>query len=342
METDENNVPTVVYTHRPERFGELISQERSGVTSYYFYDGEHSTRLLTDDNENITDTYIFSAFGELVARTGTTTNPFGYKGAVGYYTNSATDDIYVRARSYQPVTGRWLSMDPLGFVDGPNLYRAYFVRRGVDPAGLYFGIDNWCEICKCVGTLGLFKCGEGSSCSTDAFTAADEVSSEPNRGGFGVGWNDAKDAFRHCYWACCMSRRLSQSEAILITDIHEVCNPNLPIEHCMDLHNNRIGAQFGQWQPADCKGYCKEAIDNPCGLNGLKLQTKPGCTGTSILIGGVFGSFPIRYEWDPAYEVRCPPKPSVGTRSGGWPSVSGGRRLFDELINPKTTYTVIK
>jgi len=135
METDENNVPTAVYTHWPERFGELISQERSGVTSYFHYDGAHSTRFLTDDNENITDTYIFSAFGELVARTGTTTNPFGYKGAVGYYTNPATNDIYVRARSYQPVTGRWLSMDPLGFVDGPNLYRAYFVPGGVDPSG---------------------------------------------------------------------------------------------------------------------------------------------------------------------------------------------------------------
>jgi|GEM_PF-2171931 len=135
METDENDVPTVVYTHRPERFGELISQERSGVTSYYSYDGQHSTRLLTDDNENITDTYIFSAFGELVARTGTTINPFGYKGAVGYYSNSATGDIYVRARTYEPVIGRWLSMDPLGFVDGPNLYRAYFVPNGVDTTG---------------------------------------------------------------------------------------------------------------------------------------------------------------------------------------------------------------
>jgi len=124
-----------VYTHRPERFGELISQERSGVTSYFHYDGAHSTRLLTDDNGDITDTYIFSAYGELVARTGTTTNPFGYKGAVGYYTNSATGDIYVRARSYQPVTGRWLSMDPLGFVDGPNLYRAYFVPRSFDATG---------------------------------------------------------------------------------------------------------------------------------------------------------------------------------------------------------------
>ena len=136
FETDENNVVTTSYTHLPGKFGELISQERNGVTSYYHYDGAHSTRQLTDENRNVTDTFIYSADGEEIARTGVTTNPFGYKGAVGYYTNSATDDIYVRARTYQPVTGRWLSLEPLGFVDGPNLYRAYFLPAGADPDGL--------------------------------------------------------------------------------------------------------------------------------------------------------------------------------------------------------------
>ena len=136
FETDENDVVTVSYTNLPERYGELLSQKRSGVTSYFHYDGDHSTRQLTDENQNVTDTFIYSAFGEEVARTGVTTNPFGYKGEVGYYTNPETNDIYVRARTYQPATGRWLSMDPLGFVDGPNLYRAYFAPMRTDPAGL--------------------------------------------------------------------------------------------------------------------------------------------------------------------------------------------------------------
>jgi len=135
LETDENDVVTASYTNRPERFGELISQERSGVTSYFHYDGEHSTRNLTDSNEDVTDTFIYNAFGEEVARTGTTTNPFGYKGAVGYYTNEDTNDLYVRRRTYLPTIGRWLSPDPLGFIDGSNLYQAYFVPNGVDPSG---------------------------------------------------------------------------------------------------------------------------------------------------------------------------------------------------------------
>ena len=145
FETDENGAVTASYTNRPERFGELISQERNGVTSYYHYDGAHSTRQLTDENGSVTDTFIYSADGVEVARTGATTNPFGYKGAVGYYTNSATGDIYVRARMYQPTSGRWLSMDPLGFADGPNLYRAYFVPNSVDPSGeLEYG--NFCGL----------------------------------------------------------------------------------------------------------------------------------------------------------------------------------------------------
>ena len=62
--------------------------------------------------------------------------PFGYKGAVGYYTDSDTENIYVRARTYQPIIGRWLSMDPLEFVDGTSLYRAYFVPTQTDPRGM--------------------------------------------------------------------------------------------------------------------------------------------------------------------------------------------------------------
>jgi len=135
LETDENDVVTAAYHHRPEQFGELLSQHRNGVDRFFHYDGQHSTSDLTAGNQKVTDTFIYTAYGEEVARTGATTNPFGYKGAVGYYTNESTNDIYVRNRSYEPATGRWLTIDPLGFVDGPNVYRAYFIPNGVDPNG---------------------------------------------------------------------------------------------------------------------------------------------------------------------------------------------------------------
>ena len=43
---------------------------------------------------------------------------------------------YKRARFYSAQLGRFISRDPIGFADGYNLYRAYFVPLGVDPSGL--------------------------------------------------------------------------------------------------------------------------------------------------------------------------------------------------------------
>ncbi len=43
---------------------------------------------------------------------------------------------YKRARIYSAQLGRFISRDPLGFVDGMSLYRAYFVPGSMDPFGL--------------------------------------------------------------------------------------------------------------------------------------------------------------------------------------------------------------
>ena len=64
VETDETDTVTARYSHRPEQFGELISQQRAGATSYYHYDGNHSTCNLTDEDETVTDTVFYTAYGE--------------------------------------------------------------------------------------------------------------------------------------------------------------------------------------------------------------------------------------------------------------------------------------
>jgi len=137
MEKDDDGETIARYVQEPELYGEVISQERGGETRYFNYDGEGNTCELTDENENVTDTYEYSAFGKEIARTGTTVNPFGFKGSLGYYTNGKTNDIYVRTRPYVPSTGRWLSQDRVGFVDGPNHY-LYVLNSAigfVDPSG---------------------------------------------------------------------------------------------------------------------------------------------------------------------------------------------------------------
>ena len=44
--------------------------------------------------------------------------------------------LYFRARYCHARLGRFISRDPLGYVDGMSLYRSYFVPNGVDPSGL--------------------------------------------------------------------------------------------------------------------------------------------------------------------------------------------------------------
>ena len=123
MEKDDNGDTQASYTYLPESHGDLISQHRSGETSFYHFDGQRSTRALTDGSENVIDTYTYSAFGENVSITGTTTNPYRYVGEKGYYFDEETEDYYVRRRTYGPAIGRWMSPDPTTFLDGVNFYR---------------------------------------------------------------------------------------------------------------------------------------------------------------------------------------------------------------------------
>ena len=98
QETDQNNATQVTYTLEPLAYGELISQDRGGSTSYYHFDGPGSTDRLSDLNGTVTDNYTCFAFGGVKASSGTTTNPFRYIGREGYYNLSDLADYYLRAR----------------------------------------------------------------------------------------------------------------------------------------------------------------------------------------------------------------------------------------------------
>jgi RHS repeat-associated protein len=82
--------------------------QRGPAASFYLYDGHLSTRQLTDAAQAVTDSYTFDAFGNLVGRTGSTPNDFLYTGeqfdaTAGFY--------YLRARYYDPASGRFISRD---------------------------------------------------------------------------------------------------------------------------------------------------------------------------------------------------------------------------------------
>ncbi len=148
----------VQYDMRPERFGESLSQFRSGSTSYYFYDAQGSTRNLTDELGNVSDEYTFAAFGEEISATGSTLNSFRYGGASGYLSFPNSSVQYIRARNYSVVDNRWLSIDPVQFVDGPNNY-LYLNNQPInfrDPSGKlrYTAPKTFTDGCE--DTVGVF------------------------------------------------------------------------------------------------------------------------------------------------------------------------------------------
>ena len=136
QETNGSNVVLASYTLGN---GELLTQQRGATTSYYLHDGQGSVRTLLDTNHNITDSYLYDAYGNTQNHTGTTTNPYQYDGQQLSDSFSGLYDL--RARYYDPSVGRFLSQDPYnGNLNDPMQIDRYGYAGGnpvnvVDPSG---------------------------------------------------------------------------------------------------------------------------------------------------------------------------------------------------------------
>ncbi len=152
IETDANLVTQAHYTDSPGEWGGLSSARRGSTSSFYGFDQQSNSRILVSIGGNITDSYLYKAFGEELAVSGTTVNPMRYGGLVGYY-RDISSRLYVRTRHLQTDLGRWMSRDPIGFDGGDfNLYRYV----GSNPV-LYFD-PNGTGICGIVHDLCVDAC----------------------------------------------------------------------------------------------------------------------------------------------------------------------------------------
>jgi len=108
-----------------------------GQLYVYHFDGSGHTVALTDANKAIANTYAYSPYGKVFGQQETIAQPFKYAGQVGVM-DEGNDLYYMRARYYDASVGRFISEDPSGFGDGPNLY-AYVGGNpitAIDPTGL--------------------------------------------------------------------------------------------------------------------------------------------------------------------------------------------------------------
>jgi RHS repeat-associated protein len=117
-----------------------ISQERGDNQVFYLADGLGSVRLLTDLSGQVSDRYTYDAYGSLLGSTGSTVNAYRY---TGEQFDPNLQQYYLRARYYDPATGRFTARDPFeGWMSDPLSLAKYPYVHGnpvnsTDPSGLF-------------------------------------------------------------------------------------------------------------------------------------------------------------------------------------------------------------
>ena len=119
----------------------IAKSEADDSVLYYHTDRQYNVRGLTDANGDIVELYAYTPYGErtVVDATGTEVFDSAYNnnyGFTGRYLDSETNLWYFRARYYSVEMGRFVSRDPLEYVDGMGLYNGYFAQwMELDPSG---------------------------------------------------------------------------------------------------------------------------------------------------------------------------------------------------------------
>jgi RHS repeat-associated protein len=113
----------------------------SGSALYLHQDQLGTTRFLTDATGAIVATYGYDPYGNLTALTGNVGTAIGY---ASQYTDAETGFQYLQARYYDPLTGQFISKDPISWATGrPYGYAVSDPTNFTDPSGLDALHDIW-------------------------------------------------------------------------------------------------------------------------------------------------------------------------------------------------------
>ena len=124
---------------------EIVLRVTAGTKHYYHQDALSSVRALTSQAGQVVERYAYDPYGKAIYLTSAGTLSAVHASIVGntiLYTGRRLDTetglYYYRARYQEPVLGRFVGRDPLGYVDGMGLYD--YVGNApfsyVDPEGL--------------------------------------------------------------------------------------------------------------------------------------------------------------------------------------------------------------
>ena len=110
------------YLHGPGVDQVLVQEDENGTSLWHLGDQLGTIRDLANNSGEVVNHYTYNSFGNLIAQTDDEVeNRYLY---TGREFDSETGLHYYRARYYNAATGKFISLDPIGFNAGDsNLYR---------------------------------------------------------------------------------------------------------------------------------------------------------------------------------------------------------------------------
>lgn len=123
------------YIYGPESLPiEQIATNAEETTLYLHHDQQGSTRLLTSTKGKSEAEYTYNPYGTINAKAGAASTPLRYDGQ--YTSTDPSGLIYLQARTYDPKTAQFLSVDPaLEGTGEPYGYGADNPANSSDPTG---------------------------------------------------------------------------------------------------------------------------------------------------------------------------------------------------------------
>ncbi len=124
-EEDGNGTLTRTYWHHPHAGGRAAlahadgANPAQGAWGYYLHDHLGSTRRIHNHTKERIARFDYTPYGELfhAENPGVSTRRF-----TGHDWSAPASLYFAPYRWYNPRTARWLTRDPLGMVDGPNVF----------------------------------------------------------------------------------------------------------------------------------------------------------------------------------------------------------------------------
>ncbi|RVU42104.1 hypothetical protein EA187_17345 [Lujinxingia sediminis] len=234
---------------------------RNDQTYVFVTDYLGSVRQVVDASGNVVQELSYDPWGRVQSDTNPGFQPFGFASGIA---DPNTSLVTFGVRHYDPLSGRWISPDPLGPGGSVNpwVYAENAPISFVDPDG-----ESPFVV---IGLLGVTAAIAAPifivSVGLTAYSSAPDAINIGREAG---GRNGPVDALRHCTMNCRMTRAHGNSVARLASWYHEspldVGRGNIGTpDNIMDEVNNQCGRDIAERIPPDqaCLNACEEALLN--------------------------------------------------------------------------------